>query len=508
MKQQHLRAEYDRIFRRQSLTHHERICATPIPANSVALLFAQTCGRLDTTVWSVTGDCMFRKREALLQVSQPDHCRTVRQYLGSTLRPVTGFAVVDGKSPACSTLRKARFERSKAFCCQLVFAGVGSGVCCVARRSLSPWACARPVWCSTLPVRRGSAGGLLATARASPDYWSLRGLSKLARPECCSRAKKSCSMCRSKFALSSLRAKTEIDAENNASKTKRGALKRTLYLFGLAGSAIGAVSVIGHSLRTLSIDNLHDLVKWFESVGPTAVFYYAGLYYLLELVSFPALMLTIGAGYLFGVWRGLLVSSTAATAAAGTSFLLSRYFLRSLVQEKLASKFPRFRVIDRAVAKEGFKIVLLLRLSPLLPFSASNYLYGITSVRFVPYMVASWLGMLPGTLAYVYAGHTGNAVLESVASRVVEGNSDGLAAGASGVDTALLVVGLAATVAVLLLIGRTTSQALKEMDREMAVDMNSNPASNESDKVAGSHRTESVPLDTTISSSAERARRP
>ncbi|KAK4535595.1 hypothetical protein CDCA_CDCA05G1620 [Cyanidium caldarium] len=247
-------------------------------------------------------------------------------------------------------------------------------------------------------------------------------------------------------------------------------------MVALAAAAVGAVVAIGDSLNSLSVRNLKDLVAWFDSLGPTAVFYYGLVYYVLELVAFPALVLTVGAGYLFGVVQGAAVVSLAATAAAATSFLVSRYLFRDWVQQNVAERFPRFRAIDRAIAREGFKIVLLLRLSPLLPFAASNYLYGLTSVGFVPYALASWLGMLPGTLAYVYGGHAGSAVLETV-----QGHGEGGSGG--GVNAALLAMGLVATAAVLTIVARTANQAVVEMEGEaMAATSNANQAVTEKDQ--------------------------
>lgn len=72
-----------------------------------------------------------------------------------------------------------------------------------------------------------------------------------------------------------------------------------------------------------------------------------------------------------------------------------------------AAKNKRFAAIDRAISRDGLKFVTLLRLSPLLPLAASNYLYGLTSVDLGSYVLGSWLGMLPGTYAYVTAGGSG-----------------------------------------------------------------------------------------------------
>lgn len=72
--------------------------------------------------------------------------------------------------------------------------------------------------------------------------------------------------------------------------------------------------------------------------------------------------------------------------------------------EGLLEENPKFRAVDKAIGKEGFKIILLLRLSPIFPFALSNYLYGVTSVDFFEFMGSTLLGFFPGTLAYVYGG--------------------------------------------------------------------------------------------------------
>ena len=82
------------------------------------------------------------------------------------------------------------------------------------------------------------------------------------------------------------------------------------------------------------------------------------------------------------------------------SFLIARYALRDKIKD-VADENPKFAAIDNAIGEDSFRVVALLRLSPLLPFALSNYLYGLTSVKFKPYVLASWLGMLPGTFAYV-----------------------------------------------------------------------------------------------------------
>jgi len=125
----------------------------------------------------------------------------------------------------------------------------------------------------------------------------------------------------------------------------------------------------------------------------------------------PGSLITFGAGLAFGLWPGFPLVSMGATLGAAMAFLIARYFVRSRVQEA-AKNNAKFAAMDEAIGKEGWKMVALLRLSPLLPFNLSNYLYGVTKIAFWPYLAASWVGMLPGTFLYVYLGAVGKGASE------------------------------------------------------------------------------------------------
>ncbi|EME32487.1 DNA glycosylase [Galdieria sulphuraria] len=181
-----------------------------------------------------------------------------------------------------------------------------------------------------------------------------------------------------------------------------------LFILGIAGVSLNKYFQEG---------NLQPLIDWIESFGPLASAVYGALYFLLEVVCLPAFPLTVAAGYLFGFWKGLVTVSLAGTCASGVSFLLSRYTLRSIVQN-VSKRYERFQTIDSAISRQGFRIVFLLRLSPILPFAISNYLYGLTSIPIGPYILASWLGMLPGTTLYVYGGFVGRSVTLSMNSGI------------------------------------------------------------------------------------------
>lgn len=148
---------------------------------------------------------------------------------------------------------------------------------------------------------------------------------------------------------------------------------------------------------------LLEVVAWAQSAGPEGVAAFAVLYIVATVLMLPGSVLTLAAGFVYGPWYGLLLVSPVSVAAASASFLLGRSVARQWVARQLAKR-PRFSAIDRAVGAQGFRTVALLRLSPLIPFNLLNYALSFTSVRFSHYVAASFLGMLPGTLLYIYLG--------------------------------------------------------------------------------------------------------
>ena len=150
-----------------------------------------------------------------------------------------------------------------------------------------------------------------------------------------------------------------------------------------------------------------------EGLGPKGYLLFVVVYTLLEVLAVPAAPLTMTAGALFGVPLGASLVLTSATAAACLSFVVTRYLARDRVM-KLAERIDnegKWKAVDAAIGRDGFRVVLLLRLSPLLPFALSNYLYGLSSVPLNEYAAGSFLGMIPGTVAYVAAGTVGKKLL-------------------------------------------------------------------------------------------------
>jgi uncharacterized membrane protein YdjX (TVP38/TMEM64 family) len=183
-----------------------------------------------------------------------------------------------------------------------------------------------------------------------------------------------------------------------------------------------------------------------SGLGTAGYLVFYAVYVVATLLFVPGAALTIAAGFLFGLWRGVVTVSAAATTAAALAFLIARHLARGAVEAR-ARKDRRFTAIDRAIGQRGWKIVALLRLSPAVPFSLSNYFYGLTAIRFWPYALTSWLAMLPGTVLYVYLGAAGKAAA---------------GAGRSHAENVYLGLGLAATIAVTLYLTRVARKALRE----------------------------------------------
>ncbi|MFW6337753.1 MAG: TVP38/TMEM64 family protein [Alkalispirochaetaceae bacterium] len=173
------------------------------------------------------------------------------------------------------------------------------------------------------------------------------------------------------------------------------------------GKSAAALLIIGAAVW-LSVEydlqgTLRDLLSWVEGQGAVGVITFIVAYIAATVLFIPGSILTLGAGFVFGVLEGVAYVSVASTLGATFAFLVGRYIAREWVSKKIA-KNPRFSALDRAVSREGWKIVGLTRLSPIFPFNMLNYGYGLTGVSLPSYFFASWIGMLPGTVMYVYLG--------------------------------------------------------------------------------------------------------
>ncbi|KMS98740.1 hypothetical protein BVRB_3g069200 [Beta vulgaris subsp. vulgaris] len=167
------------------------------------------------------------------------------------------------------------------------------------------------------------------------------------------------------------------------------------------------LAAIATACFTLPVEKLlKDFLVWVElNLGSWGPLVLAVAYIPLTILAVPASVLTLGGGYLYGLLLGFVADSIGATLGATAAFLLGRTIGRSYVISRIKD-YPKFRAVAIAIQRSGFKIVLLLRLVPLLPFNMMNYLLSVTPVPLWEYVLASWLGMMPITLALVYAGTT------------------------------------------------------------------------------------------------------
>ena len=192
-----------------------------------------------------------------------------------------------------------------------------------------------------------------------------------------------------------------------------------------------------------------DFVKSLGAIGPLVVM---AVYVLATVLLVPGSAITVGAGTLFGLTTGFLVVLVGANLGALCAFLLTRSFLREKVAAWTAGH-PRFRSLDRAIGRQGFKVVLLTRLSPVFPFVLLNYFLGLTAVRTGAYVLANLLGMLPGTFLFVYIGAAARDALA------------GQAMTAGLYQQILKYVGLAATLTVVVMVTRLARKALREAEQ-------------------------------------------
>ncbi len=216
-------------------------------------------------------------------------------------------------------------------------------------------------------------------------------------------------------------------------------------------TAIAFIGAFGLLLASLPIDGLMEALRaWIAGLGFWAPLVYALVYGLAATLFIPGSALSLAAGLLFGVWLGTATVWLGAVIAIALSFLIARYAARAKV-EAMATTRPRFAAIDRAIGDQGWKIVALMRLSPVFPFNLQNYLFGVTAIGFLPCWLASAVFIVPGTFLYVYLGYAGGE-----AAAVVGGaNTDVLKLALNG-------IGLLATAVVTIVIARIAANAISK----------------------------------------------
>ncbi|HXI14292.1 MAG TPA: TVP38/TMEM64 family protein [Thermoanaerobaculia bacterium] len=250
------------------------------------------------------------------------------------------------------------------------------------------------------------------------------------------------------------------DATTSAPAKRRFPLKIVIALVVLVGIII--------LFRTLPV------AQWFEQfqayirgVGPIGYVIYALVYAACCVLFIPASVLTLGAGAIFGLVAGTIVVVIGATLGAILSFLLARTVMRKKV-EAMTEGNAKFTALDRAISKEGARIVFLIRLAPIFPFTYINYAFGLTGVRTLPFILATLVGIIPGTFAYIYIGHAA---------------ASAAAGGADRTKTIVQIAGAVVALVVTLFVARIATKAIKKagVDEKKPSDPRSQSSSSSED---------------------------
>lgn len=187
--------------------------------------------------------------------------------------------------------------------------------------------------------------------------------------------------------------------------------------------------------------------EWVRGAGAFGIAVFVIGYIVGTIFFFPGSLMTLATGAVLGLGWGIVVASFSATTGAAFSFLIARYLARGAI-EKRAQNNEKFSAIDAAIGEQGWKIVGLLRLSPIVPFNLSNYFFGLTKIKFWPYVLASWIGMLPGTVLFIYLGHIGKATLAGDGERTTQ-------------EYILIGIGLVATIVVTVYLTKIAKKSLQ-----------------------------------------------
>jgi len=224
---------------------------------------------------------------------------------------------------------------------------------------------------------------------------------------------------------------------------------RILLIVAVVTSLIAAATLLPLAQWTI------ELAERARQTGAVGVMLFFAAYVIATVAFLPGSILTLAAGFVYGPVWGIAVASPASVAGAAGAFLLGRTVLRGWAESRVGES-ARVRAIDAAVSREGFKIVLLLRLSPIIPFNALNYALSLSNVPVRTYVLASFLGMLPGTAMWVYLGSLAPAAADLSSA----------ASGGGHTRTVLYIAGLAATIAAAVIGARAARRALNEQLQE------------------------------------------
>lgn len=247
-------------------------------------------------------------------------------------------------------------------------------------------------------------------------------------------------------------AETSDKSEQSLSSNGRGGKRAIFAILGYK-AVIFAIIIVGVITGTIFLpvkDWLIRALEWTQGLGIWGPVFVVTFYIVACILFLPGSILTLGAGFIFKVVVGTITVSIGSTLGACAAFLVGRTIARNWIAAKVV-KSEKFTAIDEAVAQQGFKIVILTRLSPVFPFNMLNYAFGLTKISFWKYALGSWIGMLPGTVMYVYFGAGLRSLADVAAGQVEKGTAGKL----------FFWLGLVATIVVTIFITRVARNALR-----------------------------------------------
>jgi uncharacterized membrane protein YdjX (TVP38/TMEM64 family) len=245
---------------------------------------------------------------------------------------------------------------------------------------------------------------------------------------------------------------TTQQAETTQSSADRG--RRAAMIIVAVKITIAGLLLVGVITGAVFFPLKEWLVKaleWTQGLGVWGPVFVAAFYIIACILFLPGSVLTLGAGFLFKVITGTITVSIGSTLGACAAFWVGRTFARAWISHKVEAN-EKFAAIDKAVGQQGFKIVLLTRLSPIFPFNLLNYAFGLTRVSFWKYALASWIGMIPGTIMYVYFGAGLRSLTDIAAGKVETGRA----------GQVFFWLGMGATIVVTVYVTRIARKAIKE----------------------------------------------
>lgn len=216
---------------------------------------------------------------------------------------------------------------------------------------------------------------------------------------------------------------------------------------------LAALIATGLGLLLVGVAERHiePVIEWVRHLGAWGPVVAGALYVPAAVLLIPGTILTLGIGYLFGVLWGAVIVVAGQALGVSTAFFLARYLARDWVAKRI-SRNPKYARLDRALGEKGFRVVLLSRLAFLLPYNVLNYFFGLSSVPYWKYLPASLLGMLPESLLFLYLASAARSLHEALSGINP----------ASPLSEAMFIVGLAALLAVIVVLARIARQALNQ----------------------------------------------